>query len=106
MRISDWSSDVCSSDLARVGGGATRLRDRGERDVERRTLPISLRLAVGRLGQPADRGRGRGRVQERIGGGRGPGGASGGDSRAIKPHALAVPDGGEIRGRGYHRPEG
>src|SRR3546814_5061493 len=74
MRISDWSSDVCSSDLdplrragderdlprdgaARVGGGATRLRDRGERDVERRTLPISLRLAVGRLGQPADRDR-------------------------------------------------
>src|SRR3546814_18731049 len=100
MRISDWSSDVCSSDLgderdlprdgaARVGGGATRLRDRGERDVERRTLPISLRLALGRLGQPADRGRGRGRVQERAGGGGGPRGASGGDSSAIEPCALA-----------------
>ncbi len=51
----------------RVGGGTARVRDRGQRDVERRALPVSLRLAVGRLGQPADRGRGRGRVQERAG---------------------------------------
>src|SRR3546814_19945020 len=31
MRISDWSSDVCSSDLPRRAGGAARLaRGRGE----------------------------------------------------------------------------
>src|SRR3546814_4712254 len=56
------------------------------------------------LGQPADRGRGRSRVQERTRGGGGSGGASGGDPRAIEPRAFAVPDGGEIRGRGHYRP--
>src|SRR3546814_10226947 len=29
MRISDWSSDVCSSDLLARGGGGLLLRDRG-----------------------------------------------------------------------------
>src|SRR3546814_2770131 len=27
MRISDWSSDVCSSDLAASGGGANHMRE-------------------------------------------------------------------------------
>src|SRR3546814_6894423 len=60
---------------AGVGGGAPRLWHRGQRDEQCRTIPVPLRLAVGRLGQPADRGRGRGRVQERVGGGGRPGGA-------------------------------
>src|SRR3546814_5118815 len=30
MRISDWSSDVCSSDLGRIGGNAVQQSGRGE----------------------------------------------------------------------------
>src|SRR3546814_1038573 len=33
MRISDWSSDVCSSDLADLGGGPEGHRHPGERAV-------------------------------------------------------------------------
>src|SRR3546814_8412114 len=50
MRISDWSSDVCSSDLVRIGAGSVPVKDRleqkgrgkrknecgGERSEERR----------------------------------------------------------------------
>src|SRR3546814_11727339 len=36
MRISDWSSDVCSSDLARAGGGAGRSGHRPSRCLRRR----------------------------------------------------------------------
>src|SRR3546814_12316290 len=33
MRISDWSSDVCSSDLADVAGGAADIHDDGVVDT-------------------------------------------------------------------------
>src|SRR3546814_3798007 len=42
MRISDWSSDVCSSDLALVAGGAT------VEDVARR-FGLTVRFVEGRL---------------------------------------------------------
>src|SRR3546814_18892483 len=55
MRISDWSSDVCSSDLVRVPGGGQRtgLRlavtdDAGDHDVrvvERRSEGVGQRVA-------------------------------------------------------------
>src|SRR3546814_9764754 len=55
MRISDWSSDVCSSDLVRVPGGGKRtgLRlavtdDAGDHDVrvvERRSEGVGQRVA-------------------------------------------------------------
>src|SRR3546814_7686238 len=32
MRISDWSSDVCSSDLCLLGSGAAQRRDAGQRE--------------------------------------------------------------------------
>src|SRR3546814_1043101 len=34
MRISDWSSDVCSSDLERQPGDGLTIRDRLEQDAE------------------------------------------------------------------------
>src|SRR3546814_2080232 len=39
MRISDWSSDVCSSDLTGVGGGVLR-------DVLVREIPVVLRAGL------------------------------------------------------------
>src|SRR3546814_9683322 len=36
MRISDWSSDVCSSDLAGTGRGAPAVRDGPERHADPR----------------------------------------------------------------------
>src|SRR3546814_6629480 len=45
MRISDWSSDVCSSDLAR--------RDRGTAGPERDVLPARARAAGRRRSPPA-----------------------------------------------------
>src|SRR3546814_20339557 len=36
MRISDWSSDVCSSDLTRIGQSGTNL---GSRDVVNGAIP-------------------------------------------------------------------
>src|SRR3546814_17701996 len=60
MRISDWSSDVCSSDLRRLGPRAPGLRRLGGRLQKRLQLivrdsaRIELRLARDRLGeQPA-----------------------------------------------------
>src|SRR3546814_5658952 len=47
MRISDWSSDVCSSDLA-VGAaehGAERLPDRGKREPRRERDHAERRIA-------------------------------------------------------------
>src|SRR3546814_19018726 len=38
MRISDWSSDVCSSDLAERAGGGWRITLSDERTVEARHL--------------------------------------------------------------------
>src|SRR3546814_7039188 len=47
MRISDWSSDVCSSDLfhAETGGPGGL----GRIDVEARALPEIIRLVVGHV---------------------------------------------------------
>src|SRR3546814_8158258 len=61
MRISDWSSDVCSSDLQRVDAG--RRRESGQADrfsgigraaVPRRPRPACGRLAEGAAGQGAE----------------------------------------------------
>src|SRR3546814_13869239 len=61
MRISDWSSDVCSSDLREVGGGDAQVGVGGERlpdqRVERRiaeqTPPFARRLVAGEDGRLA-----------------------------------------------------
>src|SRR3546814_6825225 len=52
MRISDWSSDVCSSDLALVTG-IGRTVDAGDRADERAVSGVDLLQRVGDL---ADRG--------------------------------------------------
>ena len=63
-----------------------------------------LRVAVGRLGLAADRGRPRGRLPARARGGRGPGRAARRDRGAAERRALAVPDRRALRRRGDHRP--
>src|SRR3546814_2228595 len=45
MRISDWSSDVCSSDLPILGRDAKRERLRAL--AERRGIPLASTMAVG-----------------------------------------------------------
>src|SRR3546814_10550264 len=50
MRISDWSSDVCSSDLAdpqEVQGGGRRFQP--DRDALRRRLPLQRGLTEARM---------------------------------------------------------
>jgi acetyl-CoA carboxylase carboxyltransferase component len=79
----------------RRGGGGPQQRGAAER---------SLRVAVGRLGLAADRGRHRGGVPARAGGGGGPGGAARGDRGAAQRGALAVPYRGALHDRGHHRP--
>src|SRR3546814_4710316 len=57
MRISDWSSDVCSSDLSDTAGAGARSRgDRGNRANGLRTRHDPRRR---REGDKRDRGRGR-----------------------------------------------
>src|SRR3546814_1773825 len=45
VRISDWSSDVCSSYLRRRPGGARRARG-GRRHLHRRRRPVQLRALL------------------------------------------------------------
>src|SRR3546814_17007126 len=47
MRISDWSSDVCSSDLAKERSGAPGVRCAAQR--EKREKPMSVRMALAKL---------------------------------------------------------
>src|SRR3546814_1982179 len=55
MRISDWSSDVCSSDLLSVRIRHPQLASGQHRPhPEERILPLLLVLVSGELGQPAD----------------------------------------------------
>src|SRR3546814_20237030 len=65
MRISDWSSDVCSSDLphqiARPVGG--QLRRCEIEDAEHRLLPLADREAADRIAVEADGGQRRGRTR-------------------------------------------
>src|SRR3546814_9020898 len=73
MRISDWSSDVCSSDPAAGGGcGGTRSACAGDRqpepeagDLRGRRRQCQLPEGDGRDGAAAARRRGEGRVDER-----------------------------------------
>src|SRR3546814_5609504 len=66
MRISDWSSDVCSSDLARLGE-----RDRGEgvREVQRCVLLVDDDEVESRVAQDLDHLEG-GQLQPRADQGR------------------------------------
>src|SRR3546814_20340974 len=63
MRISDWSSDVCSSDLSRlrpVHRHVDRARRRSEGFQPRGAIPLSVADAYRRAGRPlrlADRAR-------------------------------------------------
>src|SRR3546814_51215 len=61
MRISDWSSDVCSSDLAPRGGHPRRLRCRGVRRRPPTPHPrgrlLRDRGPAGRIGRPPTRRR-------------------------------------------------
>src|SRR3546814_8826800 len=53
MRISDWSSDVCSSDLARLGGDGG---DGAGFHVDRKAAAVAVRrLLVRRIAQDAGR---------------------------------------------------
>src|SRR3546814_916601 len=54
MRISDWSSDVCSSDLHRDGVGGDRPRRRQRGELLRRAALRRCARQVRRLGQPED----------------------------------------------------
>src|SRR3546814_11822715 len=66
MRISDWSSDVCSSDLFLLVGG--KLLEAGEREAEATLRPAETEgAALARDHLRADEG------LERAGAGRGPG---------------------------------
>src|SRR3546814_7092177 len=60
MRISDWSSDVCSSDLARSADGAARRRDAA--DAQRRAVAARAALTWGG-GVPGCEGKGGNREQ-------------------------------------------
>ena len=80
------------------------LRRGGCRARRRIAAEPSLRLAVGRLGVPSDRGRTRSRLPARARGRRRPGGATGRDRRAPRRRALAVQDRGALQRRGDHRP--
>ncbi len=64
----------------------------------------ALRLALGRLGLAAHRGRHRGGLPPRPGGGRGPGGPARRDRGAPERGPLALPHRREVRHRGDHRP--
>src|SRR3546814_13234460 len=44
MRISDWSSDVCSSDLNAAGAGSGRASGRGQRRCAKMLLPAQRGL--------------------------------------------------------------
>src|SRR3546814_16498142 len=44
MRISDWSSDVCSSDLNAAGAGSGRASGRGQRRCAKMVLPAQRGL--------------------------------------------------------------
>src|SRR3546814_4995831 len=58
MRISDWSSDVCSSDLAPDRDAAARVRTGDRRDIRRPGTRWGAALAPGRRRGHADpRGR-------------------------------------------------
>ena len=87
-----------------VGPGAEGVRRRGRRARQRAEAQPPLRVAVGRLGIAADRGRHRGRLPPRARGGRGPGRAARRDRGAPERGALAVPHRGAVRRRGDHRP--
>src|SRR3546814_19037603 len=55
MRISDWSSDVCSSDLAELVGH-DQARDHAHAEIDGKNLdPVKIELAVDRVAgfQPA-----------------------------------------------------
>src|SRR3546814_13257811 len=71
MRISDWSSDVCSSDLGRFDFGRLAQQDDGDAPVARR--PGLLRDEVLLVGAADDRGDalgrqiGRASCRERVG---------------------------------------
>src|SRR3546814_6928757 len=77
MRISDWSSDVCSSDLERIGschasGGVGRQGDR-RRDVGEDAVVEDEEVGDDRLDmEQAQRRRRDGRHDDVVGGGRNP----------------------------------
>src|SRR3546814_11184355 len=73
MRISDWSSDVCSSDLEEVGGRLPR-QDRGAGPfvlaaliVDRHTIELGGRIALAAEADEAAGKRLGGRVRRRTG---------------------------------------
>src|SRR3546814_16855587 len=64
MRISDWSSDVCSSDLARDGGGLAGAGAAGNQgEALAQHGPRGQRLAVERAGLQGKQARERGIVR-------------------------------------------
>src|SRR3546814_14143212 len=65
MRISDWSSDVCSSDLTRSASAGDRQPEPEAGDLRGRPRQRQLPEGDGRDGAAAARRRGEGRVDER-----------------------------------------
>src|SRR3546814_7487992 len=58
MRISDWSSDVCSSDLRRnageqYGDARQRHREQGDAEMKARQQPLQRGVADGSIGHDA-----------------------------------------------------
>src|SRR3546814_18059856 len=83
MRISDWSSDVCSSDLGRPaarGAGADRAGDRPAVDHPRRGRPDQGDDPIGR-----------------------PGGSDGGDGNAARPPVARPARRADALGRSEER---
>src|SRR3546814_3975645 len=69
MRISDWSSDVCSSDLAEVRRRIQRARLR-QQSLRRETRGELRQVQGGRRGRGAGRGANRARQAREAGEGR------------------------------------
>src|SRR3546814_19025669 len=86
MRISDWSSDVCSSDLAAAAG----VRDRRHHEPGHTPVPGELRPPVpgeaGGPGRPAPAGRPARRA-----------GSPGGGAMSDRVHVVVVDDERDIR---------
>src|SRR3546814_3115774 len=86
MRISDWSSDVCSSDLpAQLGGGGTEHRH-----------PVFLEQpdALGRIEAAVEEHHGGAlapRAEQDAGSGLAPTGVGGAPGHVVGPEALPVP---------------
>ena len=95
--LGECPSPYCSVVIRKAFGVA------GAANNKAGSLPLPLRVAVGRLGLAADRGRHRGGLQGRARRGARPRRAPCGDPGSARPSALTVPERRSVRHRGHHR---